>query len=379
MAEALKNIYNEAFFTKLLTVFKQVYPEMDTEQFLKQIYDESWSTRELKQRMRHITVTLHQVLPMDYHETISIMGKAAVQMNGYGLECLFFSDYVEVYGVAEWEISIEALELFTQYSTAEFAVRPFILRDPDRMMAQMLEWASHENHHVRRLASEGCRPRLPWACALPLFKKNPAPILPILELLKADESLYVRKSVANNLNDITKDHPELVLEIAQRWHDHHPHTNWIIKHGCRSLLKKGNIQSLSLFGFEQGEGVLVSDLSLSNPVISIGDSLTFSFRLSLVNEGNDQKMNPSVPNFALGSRKMRIEYALDFVKLGGKVSRKIFKITENTYREDKPILFSKKHSFKDLSTRRHNPGEHKLTIIINGKEMDGLSFYVRES
>jgi 3-methyladenine DNA glycosylase AlkC len=128
---------------------------------------------------------------------------------------LFFPDFVETYGLEHWDRSVAALEKFTRMSTSEFAVRPFLKRNQPRMMAQMAAWSKHESEHVRRLASEGCRPRLPWADALPALKRDPAPIWPILEQLKADPSEYVRRSVANNLNDISKDHPEQVLAIAQ--------------------------------------------------------------------------------------------------------------------------------------------------------------------
>ena len=123
--------------------------------------------------------------------------------------------HIEVYGLGYPEESLHALEQITRLVSAEFAVRPFILRDPDRTMEYFRRWSLDENATVRRLASEGCRPRLPWAVALPMFKKDPSPLLPILENLKDDASLYVRKSVANNLNDISKDHPDLVLELAR--------------------------------------------------------------------------------------------------------------------------------------------------------------------
>src|SRR5690606_550673 len=144
-------------------------------------------------------------LPPDYIEAVGVLKKAAPYFTG--LEAMIFPDFVETYGLDHWEASMDALELMTRYSSSEYAVRPFIAKDTERMMAQMLEWAHSDSEHVRRLASEGCRPRLPWAMGLTMLKKDPSPILPILETLKQDESLYVRRSVANNLNDISKDHP----------------------------------------------------------------------------------------------------------------------------------------------------------------------------
>ena len=132
--------------------------------------------------MRHITETLHQFLPNDYPKAINVLKPIAAKCSGF--EYMFFQDYVEVYGMDDYETSIPALEHFTKYASSEFAVRPFIIKYPSKMMRQMEKWANSENHHVRRLASEGCRPRLPWAMALAEFKSNPSPILKVIEKLK---------------------------------------------------------------------------------------------------------------------------------------------------------------------------------------------------
>ena len=189
-----------------------------------------------------------------------------------------------MYGLEDWDVSLPALEWFTQYSTSEYAVRPFIQQAPDIMIEQMMKWSFHHNHHVRRLASEGIRPRLPWGIALQQFKVDPAPIIPILTNLKEDESLYVRKSVANNLNDISKDHPDIVLDLAKEWLGKHSYTDWIIKHACRGLLKKGNKQALSLFGFHDTNAVQVIDFVVDRTELCIGEEFTFSFQI----RGNEE-------------------------------------------------------------------------------------------
>ena len=144
-------------------------------------------------------------------------------------------------------------------------------------MEQMYLWSRHENEHVRRLASEGCRPSLPWGQALVRFKKDPAPILPILQQLKADPSPYVRKSVANNLNDISKTHPDLVVKMAKEWYGENEFTDWIVKHGCRTLLKNGNCEVLAIFGYHNADCIHVSSFQLGKTSISLGEDLTFSF------------------------------------------------------------------------------------------------------
>ncbi len=215
MPEPLKNLYNRKFIKSLTDELDGTCREFNTEQFVKAIFTKDWNNKELKQRMRHITETLHTFMPQNYRKALNILKPASEKFGGF--EPMFFPDYVECYGLDDYEASLSALEWMTRFSSSEFAVRPFIVKYPKKMMQQMILWAKHENHHVRRLASEGCRPRLPWAMALPEFKKDPTLVLRVLKKLKADESEYVRRSVANNLNDISKDHPKIITDIAKQW------------------------------------------------------------------------------------------------------------------------------------------------------------------
>jgi 3-methyladenine DNA glycosylase AlkC len=224
-------------------------------------------------------------------------------------------------------------------------------------MKQMLSWAISDNHHVRRLACEGCRPRLPWAIALPAFKKNPEPVLSLLKILMNDESEYVRRSVANNLNDISKDNPEIVLNWAQQWLGENKNTNWIIKHACRTLLKQGNQKALALFGFAKAEHIEISQFEVQANV-ALGENLPFSFLLKC------QKAQ-------LG--KCRIEFAIHFVKANGSQTQKIFKISESDY-ADKEKQIKKYFSFKKISTRKYYAGKHQLSIIINGVNLISKPF-----
>jgi len=271
--------------------------------------------------------------------------------------------FVELFGQDEcnWDISMAALERYTVHASAELAVRPFIIKHEKRMMEQMYAWSRHEDELVRRLSCEGCRPQLPWAPALNSFKKDPTPILPILEQLKTDPSLHVRKSVANNLNDISKTHPDLVIRLAKQWYGKHEYTDWIVKHGCRTLLKKGNRDALALFGLSDTGSVLVEGFALGATAISIGDDLVFSFSV--------QATEPT---------KARLEYGVDYVKANGKRSRKIFQISELSMKKDERKAYTKKHSFADFSTRKHYPGAHSITLIINGTEQGTLDFELKK-
>jgi len=349
MAELLKDRYfTKQFIEKLASKIAKKYPDFDPKKFQKLVFDETWLAKELKDRMRHLALCLGETLPKEYAAAITILKKTAPDFNDF--DAMLFPDFVEVYGLDDWELSLDALGFFTKYSSSEFAIRPFLLKDPQDVMRRMVEWAKDENLHIRRFASEGCRPRLPWAMAIPAFKKDPTPVLAVLELLKKDESDYVRRSVANNLNDISKDHPDLVLDVCEKWHGQHKHTDWIVKHACRGLLKSGNRRAMFLFGFGDPAHVTVDNLELSKRKLPIGDQLQFSF---------------DVKSSRGSLKKLRVEYAIHFKKATGKSGMKVFKITENSY-DKNTASFSAKHSFKDLSTRKHYPGEHKIAIIING-------------
>ena len=276
----IKDIYSPAFYEKLADSLDLVIPGFNKLQFIQNIFTADFEAMEWKQRMKHTTQVLHQFLPADYPQTVRLFEKIINQLRlDFGedkLEFMFFPDYIETYGLHDFENSVKALAFVTQFVSCEFAVRPFILQYGERMLAQMTAWSLHENYKVRRLASEGTRPRLPWAMAIPELKRNPTPILPLLENLKNDPSAWVRRSVANNLNDIAKDHPEVLLAIATKWKNSSPETNAIIKHGCRTLLKQGHPEILNYFGLNSNY-IELTDFKILTPEVKVGDNLEFSF------------------------------------------------------------------------------------------------------
>ena len=364
MATPLKYMYNPGYFDALCPVLNDCIPNFDCRDFIFRVFDNQWPDLELKQRVRHITRALHHFLPAEFPLAVDRLVAVARELEKrdipQGFEHIFLPDYIEVYGLGHPEESLRALEQITRLVSAEFAVRPFLLRHPDKTMEFFRRWSLDENATVRRLASEGCRPRLPWAVALPMFKKDPSPLLPILENLKDDASLYVRKSVANNLNDISKDHPDLVLELARKWKDTHPNTNWIIRHGCRSLLKQGNRQVLTLHGYRPEQRGSITDFKVPRQV-RIGGDLSFTFNFE-----NREKT----------SAHFRMDYAIDYVTSSGKISRKVFKISESTLQPRRNIKIERKRSFRDLSTRKHFAGKHFITILANGRKLAAAEFLV---
>lgn len=358
MAEPLKNLYNLELISSLCDSIKSVYPKFKIEQFTNDIFDQEWEQKELKSRMKHISVILRKYLPNSYKESIKILKIVSSNFNGF--QYMFFPGFVELYGLDYYAESIDALEYFTKYSSSEFAVRVFIKKYPKKMMSQMEFWTKSKSHHVRRLASEGCRPSLPWAEAFSKFKKDPKPILTVLTNLKNDESAFVRKSVANNLNDISKDNPQIVIDLAKKWFGKKNNTDKIIKHACRTLLKQGNTEVLNMFGYNKPDHIKISKFEIQKQV-DIGGNLEFSLTIST------EKIN-------LG--KLRIEYAIGFMKNNGKLSRKIFKISEtDCLIKEKKIV--KKHSFKIITTRKYYIGNHDIAIIVNGRELAKAIFILK--
>ena len=359
MAEPLKAMYNEQFLHGFGEKIRSIYSVFDTDAFVISAMAEPWDTLELKARMRRITETLGSHLQLPYEEALAIL--FAITEDCVGFPYLIFPDFVEVFGqgAEHWELSMQALERFTPKSSAEFAVRPFLLREPERMMEQMLVWSKHHDEHVRRLASEGCRPRLPWGQALPMFKLDPAPVLPVLEQLKADSSLYVRKSVANHLNDIAKDHPAVVLETARRWIGIDPRTDWIVRHGCRSLIRKANPEIMALFGYaEQADEatplITSASITIDPTLLRIGENSELQYKLQIC-EGTPARV--------------RIEYGIYFVKATGRTSRKSFLLSDKTVPGGTILTGKRTHRWADLTTRRHYPGEHRIVLLVNGREV----------
>jgi 3-methyladenine DNA glycosylase AlkC len=358
MAEPLKLIYNPPFVRQFGELVQSVHQPFDVEAFCAGVMDDTWDALELKARMRRITEVLGALLPRAYEEALGVL--FAIDGQCHGFPYLFFPDFVEVFGAApeHWSLSMKALERFTAGSSAEFAIRPFLLRDPERGMAQMLAWTSHPSEHVRRLASEGCRPRLPWAPALPMFKVDPSPILPVLERLKEDESLYVRKSVANNLNDIAKDHPQRVTETVKAWKGRHPSTDWIIRHGSRSLIRQADPTVMAIFGYaaagDDAPLTASAELTVAPASLSIGEESRLAYTLQVRDGGEPVRL--------------RVEYAIDFVKANGKTARKQFLLSDKTCAGGSVLQGTRRHSWAELTTRKHYPGLHRIVLLVNGRE-----------
>jgi len=353
-AALLKDLIDAAFVRRLGDACQQQQPAFSTELFLQQVFDEHFADLELKARIRRVASLLYQELALPFDEACAVLKPVSSQFSG--IQGFIFPDVVEQFGLPYPQVAFDALSHFTQFSTSEFAIRPFIQRYPELTLPQLMRWAHSDNHHLRRLASEGSRPRLPWGQALPQFKKDPTPTLPLLEVLRQDPSDYVRRSVANHLNDISKDHPQLMLEICQRWFGHHQATDWIIKHALRGLLKQRHPLALELFGY--APVAVTTTLHIANTQVAMGEQVRFAVTLQW-------------PEAQRG--KLRLEYAIDFPGKTGKVRHKVFQWLERMVSEPE-LRLERTYLFKDLTTRKHYPGEHRLSVIVNGQVVASQTF-----
>ena len=360
MSTLLKDRYNKKFFDDLGTGLSAVIKDYKHKDFVKKIRKSPWKQLELKDRMKRIARELAQILPSDYAKAIVVFEKICEKLRvfeDYGLEFMFLPEFIEANGLEYFEESMKAMEKITSLTSCEFAIRPFIIKYPKKSISRLIKWSKHKDLHVRRLSSEGSRSRLPWAIALPEFKKDPRAILPILENLKNDSSEYVRRSVANNLNDISKDNPQLFIKTVKPWLGKNKELDAVVKHGARTLLKAGDDRIFALYGINP-KGIKICQLVVPAKV-KIGQKLTFEFEIT---------------NTIKSEKYVRLEYSVYFLLKNGKLSKKVYKISEGPYAKQEQKLVQRFHNFKIITTKKYYPGLHELAIIVNGKEIEKKSF-----
>jgi 3-methyladenine DNA glycosylase AlkC len=364
-SKAFKDVFFDLNMLRTLgAALERQITDFSFNHFLKKVYSDGWETKELMPRVKHLAVVLHEFLPEDFPKAAGILSMVADDIRNaknkqqtFGFMCL--AEYISSYGLNHLNASVRAMETITKLISCEFAVRPFIIRYPRQMMAIMMEWSRHEDAKVRRLASEGCRPRLPWGLALRDFKTDPSPILPILEALKEDPDEWVRKSVANNLNDISKDHPQFLLQLIKKWKGKNAQTDALLKHAARNLLKRGDEHALALFGVRHDQKIKADRTRILTPTVHVGSELRFEFEIT-----NDSRQNKLV----------RLEYAIYYNTARGVLSKKVYKISEKEYKAGTKYHITRKQSFKPITTRRFYAGKHELSVIVNGKESKRLPF-----
>jgi 3-methyladenine DNA glycosylase AlkC len=312
----------------------------------------------IMERVRHIADALRSALPDDYAVALDVIGTMAPRLT-HGFQAVAVTEYVARYGLDDFDRSIDALAKLTRFGTAEFAIRPFLAHDADRALAIMARWTASDNEHVRRLASEGCRPRLPWAARVPELKADPTRGAPILQAMKADPSLYVRKSVANHLNDIAKDRPDWLLDRLAEWSNDDPHTVWIIRHALRTLIKQGEPRALALIGVGHGAAVTVRSFAVDPSSVRLGDRIAITAEI-----GSESS----------AKQPLVVDYRIHYARAGGKSAAKVFKWKTFDLVGGKTVALRISQTIRDFSTRRHHPGQHAIDLIVNGQTMATASF-----
>ncbi|MFA6288204.1 MAG: DNA alkylation repair protein [Opitutaceae bacterium] len=352
----MKDLFNADLYRTLAASLARLSPDFDSARFLEHALT-GLADRELMPRMRRTTEAVALALPLPYREQLIVLRALAPRIPS-GFVCIFLADFVAQHGLEDFDASLEALRFFTRFGSSEFAIRPFIERDQLRTLAVMREWSLSDDEHVRRLASEGSRPRLPWGRRLTAFVTDPSPAFPILETLRADPSLYVRKSVANHLNDIAKDHPETALDLVSTWDRSVPHTAWIIRHALRTLIKRGHPRALALIGAGTAAKLDVARFAASPRKLVLGEALTLTATLT---------------SRAAKSQRLVIDYVLHYAR-SGKVSVKIFKWKTLDLPPRATVTLTKHQVIRDFSTRRHHAGRHKIELQINGRRLAETAF-----
>ena len=260
----------------------------------------------------------------------------------------------------EIEAGLQLLAELTPRLTAEFALRTFLSADLDRTLAVVQTWTDHPDEHVRRLASEGTRARLPWAPRVAGLVERPEVTRPILEALRRDDSEYVRRSVANHLNDLSRLDPALAVNMASGWlADPAPTTERLVRHALRTLIKAADPGALALLGFKAPAGLVVDGPVLDVSGVVVGETLAFEF---------------SAHNRGAAELRLAIDYVVHHVKANGTLAPKVFKLTTRTLAPGESATIGKRHSFKPISTRRYYPGEHALELQINGRTFGRSTF-----
>ncbi|HEX5356916.1 MAG TPA: DNA alkylation repair protein [Aquabacterium sp.] len=377
--EPFKNLLNAEVVSQTGHHLQRISPLFDRaafEQGAKQGLDEL----EFKDRAVHICKALHASLPNRFDQAADILqaslkpvaspqahhdpdkelGTLKTDDTGVAGWVLWaYGEYVARHGLQHPERALQTLHALTQRFTAEFAIRPFIVEHPALTFATLHQWAHDPSAHVRRLVSEGSRPRLPWGLRLQALVRDPSPTLPLLLQLQDDPSEYVRRSVANHLNDIAKDHPDVLVRwLEQHLPDAPSHRVKLLRHACRSLIKQAHPGVMSAWGLGEAFKGRVT-VSLGQDSIAVGDSLTLEVRL---------KAAGKTP------QTLELDYRIHHLKANGETSPKTFKGKRLTLQPGEELVWRKAHSFKPVSTRRYHPGRHAVDIQINGQLHGQASF-----
>jgi 3-methyladenine DNA glycosylase AlkC len=364
MPAPLKHGVGKPAVQRLAKSLTRAWPDFERKSFERRAL-RGLGELELKERVRHVADVMASALPKAYPDALDVILKATDDwepgdpddpLRGFAAWPLF--DFIALHGLDDVERSLDALRRITAMFTAEFAMRPFIAQHPQTVFATLERWTEAPDEHVRRLVSECVRPRLPWGVRVRSLIDDPEPVLALLERLKDDPAEYVRRSVANNLNDVAKDHPDRVIDLCESWlegaaTEQLPNRRWIVERATRTLVKQGHPRVWGLLGFTKRPKVELDPIELSTTRLSMGDELRFS--AAIVGTGRSKQ-------------RLAVDYAVHYVKANGAQRPKVFKLKVLELAPKQAVQLASKVSFRPISTRVYYPGEHAIAIHVNGIE-----------
>ena len=378
MAEALKNQFTLEAAHTIARQIKTVWPAFDSSAFINELQD-SFDALDLMARAKAISHALGKTLPSHFADASQILINSlpAITTNADNAEIdneveaevkkdaeaipsgkipflyLPHTFYAAFYGLDDFDNAMRLQYELTQRFTAEFSIRYFLEKHQQATLALFKTWATDPSEHVRRLVSEGSRPRLPWAQRLKAFQQDPSLTLELLELLKDDPSLYVRRSVANHLNDIGKDHPEALFATTARWiKNASPERLWLIEHSLRFAIKKGDAKALAILGYGEKAKVKIKQIKIWPSTCFIGQEVFFEFELH---------------NHSTHAQNIMLDFAVHYVKANGQTKAKVFKLKTLQLASQQTVKINKKISLKEMTTRQHYAGTHFIEAVLNGE------------
>ncbi len=365
MSYQLKDQFGPSAPRAIAGMIRAVHAEFPHDAFLRDAL-EGYGAQSLTGRGFQIAEALRKHLPPRFPEAIEVLLASASQPHEHrasgGMAGFLYMPhlfFVARHGLDHFEESMRAQHALTQRFTAEFSIRAFLEKHPEATLARLRAWTADPSEHVRRLVSEGTRPRLPWAPRLRAFQKDPRPVIELLELLKDDPELYVRRSVANNLNDIGKDHPAVLTAVAKRWlRGATPQRRWIVGHALRSAVKRADAGALGALGYGGKAQVSLRAPRIQPARPKIGGSVTVSFTLV---------------NRSAKAQRIMADLVVHFVKARGS-GAKTFKLKALELAPRASVELRKKIGLTQLTTRKHYPGVHQVDALLNGRRVGVGSF-----
>ena len=369
MADTLKGFFSPALVRRLAEAITHVHPIFPERAFVRDA-TRGLDDLELLDRARHIARGLAAHLPPAYPEAIDVLLRSlgpehvSDELLGAGMAPFFYlphTIFVAEHGLDHFDVSMHAQYELTKRFSAESSIRPFIADDPERTFAVLSQWTADANPHVRRLVSEGTRLRLPWASRVAWLDAHPERVLDLLERLKDDPTTLVRRSVANNLNDLGKVHPQLLIRTCTTWLAlASPERRALVEHALRSAVKRGDASALALLGYGRRPAISIESVRFDPPAVSIGGNVAMEFVLR---------------NKLAAAQNLLIDVVVHFVRQQG-ASPKVFKVKRVMLPARGTMKLATRFSLAVHTTRVPRAGTHVVEVIVNGKSYAAGSFEV---